>query len=275
MRRLLAIFSVCAVSVAIAVPAGAAPRAMRVPRLPDPAPCPGCYAPALRTSWQWQLQGAIDTSVDVGMFDVDGFDVSSATVDDLHALGSSVVCYISAGSWENWRSDAEDFPMRVRGRTNGWPGERWLDVRKIGVLGPIMKARLDMCAAKGFDAVEFDNVDGYQNRTGFPLTAADQLAYNVFLANQAHRRGLSAVLKNDVGQIRALLPYFDFALNEQCHQYHECDRLNRFVNAGKAVFGVEYKLAKSEFCPQSNAANFNFLKKKLSLRVWRSPCRPD
>ena len=133
------------------------------------------------------------------MFDVDGFEVSGATVDDLHAFGSSVVCYISAGSWENWRPDAEDFPMRVRGRSNGWPGERWLDVRKIGVLGPIMKARLDMCAAKGFDAVEFDNVDGYQNRTGFPLTAADQLAYNVFLANQAHRRGLSAVLKNDVG----------------------------------------------------------------------------
>ena len=111
------------------------------------------------------------------------------------------------------------------GRSNGWPGERWLDIRKLGVLGPIMKARLDMCAAKGFDAVEFDNVDGYQNRTGFPLTAADQLAYNVFLANQAHLRGLSAVLKNDVGQIRALLPYFDFALNEQCHQYDECDRL--------------------------------------------------
>ncbi len=173
------------------------------------------------------------------------------------------------------RPDAGDFPARVKGRSNGWPGERWLDIRKIGVLGPIMKARLDMCAAKGFDAVEFDNVDGYQNRTGFPLTGADQLAYNVFLANQAHQRGMSAVLKNDVGQIKALLPYFDFALNEQCHQYDECDRLRPFVNAGKAVFGVEYKLDKPEFCPASNAANFNFLKKKLSLRVWRSPCRPD
>jgi hypothetical protein len=277
------VLSVCAVFLAIAVPAGASAdgrpasggRAAHGPRIPDPVPCPGCYAPALRTSWQWQLQGPIDTSVDVDMFDVDGFDVTGATVDDLHAAGSSVVCYISAGSWENWRPDAGDFPERVKGRSNGWPGEKWLDIRKIGVLGPIMKARLDICASKGFDAVEFDNVDGYQNRTGFPLTGADQLAYNVFLANQAHRRGLSAVLKNDLGQIRALLPYFDFALNEQCHQYHECDRLSRFVKAGKAVFGVEYKLAKSEFCPQSNAANFNFLKKKLSLRVWRSPCRPD
>jgi hypothetical protein len=110
----------------------------------------------------------------------------------------------------------------VLGRSNGWPGEKWLDIRKVGILGPIMKARLDMCDAKGFDAVEFDNVDGYQNHTGFKLTGADQLKYDVFLANQAHRRGMSAVLKNDLGQIAKLLPYFDFALNEQCHQYHEC-----------------------------------------------------
>jgi len=282
MRRLLIVLSVCALSITIAAPVGAAPPGARGdahvaqgPHLPDPAPCPGCYAPALRTSWQWQLQGTIDTSIAVDMFDIDGFDSSASLIDDLHTAGSAVVCYFSAGSWEDWRPDADDFPRRVKGRSNGWPGEKWLDIRKIGVLGPIMRARLDMCAAKGFDAVEFDNVDGYQNRTGFPLTGADQLAYDVFLANQAHLRGMSAVLKNDVGQIRALLPYFDFALNEQCHQYHECDRLSRFVDAGKAVFGVEYKLAKSEFCHAANAANFNFLKKKLSLRVWRSPCRPD
>ena len=113
-----------------------------------------------------------------------------------------------------------------------------------------MKARLDLCQAKGFDAVEFDNVDGYQNRTGFRLTSPQQLRYDVFLANQAHRRGMSAVLKNDLGQIKTLLPYFDFALNEQCHQYHECNRLDPFVNAGKAVFGVEYKLDRPDFCPR-------------------------
>jgi hypothetical protein len=136
-----------------------------------------------------------------------------------------------------------------------------------------MQARLDVCDTKGFDAVEFDNVDGYQNRTGFPLTGADQLRYDVFLANQAHRRGMSAVLKNDLGQVRTLLPYFDFALNEQCFQYHECDKLTPFVDAGKAVFGVEYHLDTADFCPDANAMDFNFLKKKLSLRAWRVPCR--
>lgn len=245
----------------------------RVPDLPDPVPCPGCWIPAIETSWQWQLQDPIDSSYNVDMYDIDGFDVPRGVVSGLHNDGSMVVCYISAGSWERWRPDADRFPERVLGRSNGWPGERWLDVRRLAVLRPIMERRIDMCARKGFDAVEFDNVDGYANNTGISLTGADQLRYNVFLANAAHRRGLSALLKNDLGQIRRLLPYFDAALNEQCHQYDECGRLDAFVDAGKAVFGVEYKLEVGEFCPAANAHNFNFLKKRFALGTWRRACR--
>jgi hypothetical protein len=73
--------------------------------------------------------------------------------------------------------------------------------------------------------------------------------------------------------VRTLLPYFDFSLNEQCFQYHECDKLTPFVDAGKAVFGVEYHLDTADFCPDANAMDFNFLKKKLSLRAWRVACR--
>ena len=183
------------------------------------------------------------------------------------------MCYLDAGTWENWRPDAADFPKRIRGRTNGWPGERWLDIRRLDVLAPIMRARLDRCARKGFDGVEFDNVDGYANRTGFPLTGADQLRYNVWLANAAHRRGLSAALKNDLGQVTRLLAYFDYALDEQCFQYHECDTLKPFVSAGKAVFEVEYKLARSSFCPEARRLEFNSMRKRLSLGVWRVACR--
>ncbi len=260
---------------AVWVPAAHAGRPGRVPRvaLPDPFPCAGCWQPGLRTSWQWQLSGTVDTFFDVDMYDIDGFEARASLVDQLHADGSAVVCYISAGSWEDWRPDAGKFPRSVLGRSNGWPGERWLDIRKRWVLRPIMEARMDMCARKGFDGIEFDNVDGYQNRAGFPLTGADQLRYDVLLANQAHRRGLSAALKNDLGQIKRLLPYYDYALNEQCHQYSECGHLNAFVDAGKAVFGVEYALPIADFCPQANARNFNFLKKHLSLKAWRIPCR--
>ena len=270
MRRAMAALVCCWLAVA---GAGTASAASRPRELPDPVPCPGCWSPALETSWQWQLQGPVDTSFDVDMYDVDAFDVPRGVVSRLHGGGSDVVCYISAGSWERWRPDARRFPDRVLGNDNGWPGERWLDVRRRAALRPIIERRLDMCARKGFDAVEFDNVDGYANRTGFPLNGADQLRYNVFLANAAHRRGLAALLKNDLGQVRALVPYFDAALNEQCHQYDECGRLDRFVDAGKAVFGVEYKLETAEFCADANAHDFNFLKKRLALGPWRIPCR--
>jgi hypothetical protein len=254
--------------------AASAARPERRVTLPEPLPCDGCWIPALETSWQWQLQGPIDTSFDVDiMVDVDAFEVPRGVVAELHAGGAAVVCYVSAGAWERFRPDRGRFPERVLGLSNGWPGERWLDIRRRAVLRPIMERRLDLCARKGFDAVEFDNVDGYANRTGFPLTGADQLRYNVMLANEAHRRGLSALLKNDLGQIRTLLPYFDAALNEQCHQYDECGRLDRFVEAGKAVFGVEYRLEPDAFCPDANAHDFNFLQKRFALGPWRVPCR--
>ena len=192
----------------------------------------------------------------------------------MHRRGIKAVCYISAGSWEDWRPDADRFPASVKGLPlSGWPGERWLDIRRLDVIGPIMRARMDRCAKKGFDGIEFDNVDAYTNPTGFDLRPADQLRYDVFLANQAHRRGLSAFLKNDLDQIPRLLPYFDAALNEQCFQYHECGKLRWFVEAGKPVFGVEYSLPRWSFCPQANARNFNFLKKHLALGPWRRACR--
>ena len=44
--------------------------------------------------------------------------------------------------------------------------ERWLDVRQIERLAPILTDRLELCRDKGFDAVEPDNLDGYDNETG-------------------------------------------------------------------------------------------------------------
>ena len=93
------------------------------------------------------------------------------------------------------------------------------------------------------------------------------------LAEAAHSLGLAIGLKNDLDQIKDLVSYFDFAVNEECFQYGECDTLKPFVAARKAVFGIEYNLANSSFCPQANAMNFDFLKKNLSLDAWRESCR--
>jgi hypothetical protein len=135
-----------------------------------------------------------------------------------------------------------------------------------------MKKRMDMCKSKGFDAIEPDNIDGYTNNTGFPLTAADQLTYNKNLAAYAHSIGMSIGLKNDVDQIKELQPYFDWAINEECFTYNECDGYSAFINAGKAVLNVEYNLATSKFCPQAISMKFSSMKKNLDLDAFRTPC---
>ena len=230
------------------------------------------WIPAISTAWQWQLTGTIDQSVDVPMYDTDLFDTSASVVASLHAKGRKVVCYISAGTYENWRPDASQFPPSVLGGSNGWPGEKWLDIRRIDLLGPIMEARMDLCRQKGFDALEPDNIDGYSNTTGFPLTAQDQLNYNIWLTNAAHARGMSIGLKNDLDQVQELLGYFDWALNEQCFEYSECNLLKPFTSAGKAVFVVEYNLGTSAFCPNAVALSFNAMKKNLNLDASRTAC---
>src|SRR5262249_30271870 len=120
--------------------------------------------------------------------------------------------------------------------------------------------------------VEADNVDGYDNDPGFPLSSNDQLTYNRFLAAQAHARGLSIGLKNDLDQVAALQPDFDWALNEQCFQYDECDQLQPFVAAGKAVFETEYQGDPSSYCAKANAAGFMAMGKHESLDAYREPC---
>jgi hypothetical protein len=283
------------VAAACAGPAGAAEAAVHqqvrgsraaAAALPGPVRCGSCWRPRLRESWQIQLSSVPRAPfLAVQLIETDGFDTSKATVAALHRsrAGRGVVCYIDAGTWENWRPDAKEFPARLLGKKDGgWAGERWLDIAKYrGVLSRIMRARVAMCRRKGFNAVDFDNVDGYTNDTGFRLTYRDQLAYDVFLANTAHRAGLSAALKNDLAQIPRLLRYFDFAVDEQCFQYAECLSsqnggkygLNQFVAAGKAVFDIEYALKTARFCPAANRDNFNGLAKKLSLGPWRRPCR--
>jgi len=232
------------------------------------------WIPSPKTSWQWQLNVLpIDQSIDAEMYDIDLFDNDAATVAELHAQGRSVVCYVNVGGWEQWRPDADLFPKEIIGENlDDWVGERWLDIRRIDQLAPIMEARMDSCQAKGFDGLEPDNIDGFLNDTGFPLTYADQLEYNIWLADAAHARGLSIALKNDMDQIADLLSHFDWALNEECFQFEECDTLLPFVAAGKAVFNVEYELATSEFCAQAIALGFNSLKKNLNVDAERESC---
>ncbi|MEU0965326.1 endo alpha-1,4 polygalactosaminidase [Streptomyces sp. NPDC005917] len=235
-------------------------------------PARSLWKPEPGLAWQWQLDGKVRPTVDVPVYDIDGFENSKADVARLHAAGRKVICYVNVGAWENFRSDQGDFPRSLLGKNNGWEGERWLDIRKLSLLRPIMERRFAMCRDKGFDAVEPDLVEGYGNDTGFRLTAADQLRYNRMIAGIAHARGMSVGLKNDLPQIPLLLADFDFAVNEECAQYGECARLAPFVKAGKAVFHVEYEEPPSAFCAESRRLGLSSMQKKLELGVWRKPC---
>jgi hypothetical protein len=249
-------------------------RGVRVDRLVlTPLAAPARWTPPPDTTWQWQLTTPVDTSVAADLYDIDLYDNSAAVVAELHAQGRHVACYLDAGTYEPGRPDAHAFDDRVLGRElPDWPGERWLDIRRLDLLRPIMDARLDLCASKGFDAVEADNVDAYTNDSGFPLTSADQLRYNRAIAVDAHARGLSIGLKNDLDQAAVLEPDFDWALAEQCFQYDECDRLAPFIAAGKAVLVAEYDLDPSAFCARATALGVRAMRKRLALDAWRAPC---
>jgi hypothetical protein len=273
-RRIDAVRRVAAASCALVL-GGALGGCSAPPTMPtaQSPPTAKWWAPTVGTSWQWQLHGQIDTAVDVPVYDVDLFEVDQSLVAKLHAAGRKVICYLSAGSQEDWRPDADRFPAAVIGKElDGWPGERWLDVRQMDVLEPIMAARMDTCHEKGFDAVEPDNVDGYANESGFPLTEDDQLRYNLMLARLAHDRGLGVALKNDLAQIDELVADFDFAVNEECVAYDECRELTPFIQAGKAVLHVEYSLPRSEFCPVTKPLSLSSMRKPLDLTAPREPC---
>lgn len=211
------------------------------------------------------------------VYDIDGFDNSAATVQALHNKGKKVICYIDTGVWEAGRPDDSKFPgvqnygiaytgdpqyanVNVLGSVdNGWSSggqaNRWLDIRRIDILAPIMKARIQMCKDKGFDSIEPDEMVNYTNKPGFPLTYADQLAYNKAVASWAHAIGISIGLKDDHEQAHDLVNDFDWMLDEECWAFDEClqisgtgpggpsgtfDSTIAFVKKNKAVWIAEY-----------------------------------
>lgn len=210
------------------------------------------------------------------MLDLDLFETEARVVAQLNSRGIRTVCYMSAGSWEEWREDARLFPPEVIGNAyEGWPGERWLDIRRIDLLAPLLGHRMDLCKAKGFDALEPDNIDGYTNDTGFPLSAGDQIRFNKWLASEAHKRGLSVGLKNDPDQAAELAGDFDWALTEDCFAEGWCEQMLPFIRQGKAVFATEYTdmdMTRSKFCGQAKDLGINAILKTRELDAWSRPC---
>lgn len=242
-------------------------------RAPQPV---SWWHPAIGLTWQWQLSGDIDTSVEADVYDIDLY-VNQEIIDELHAQGKKIICYISVGSWEDWRPDKDQFPMEVLGNDyTGWEGEKWLDIRRIDLLAPLMLARLDLCRAKGFDAIEPDNMETYTNDTGFPLTFDDQLKYALWLADEAHLRGLAIGQKNASDQVSRLVDVYDFAITEDYFYYRDAGTMLPYVKAEKPVFAAEYTDLPGDFtkfCEQSKKFNFSAILKNRELDAWIQTCQ--
>ena len=236
----------------------------------------GWWKPVSGLSWQIQFDDELDYDLDVDVIDLD-MDVDKSIVDQFQQQGTKVICYISAGSYEDWRTDAENFPDEILGKKyQGWPGEKWLDIRRIDLLAPIMQSRMDTCFEKGFNAVEFDNIDIYQDKSGFPLTYEDQLTYAVWLAEQAHARGLAAGQKNASEQVDDLVDVFDFAIIEDAFYYDWAEDMLPYIEAGKPVFAIEYTDLPGdfdEFCEQSELLGFSTILKNRNLDAWLETCQ--
>ncbi|XP_021379246.1 uncharacterized protein LOC110466811 [Mizuhopecten yessoensis] len=246
------------------------------------------WKPHQHTTWQWQLEnddGHLVKTYAVDMYDIDLFDTSESDIQYLKHHGRKVICYFSAGSYEAWRPDHHDFPSSVLGHgLDGWD-ERWLDIRTDAVRN-IMKKRLDLAVQKGCDGVEPDNVDVYSlstSKQGFHthIDEDDQLDFNKFIAKEAHARDLSVGLKNDVDQIHELQSYFDWALNEECMDFDECDKYQPFIDHHKPVFHVQYSTkshgssTRSHVCHASSSDRphqFMTLIKEKLVTDWRLAC---
>jgi len=212
------------------------------------------------------------------VYDVDLY-AEQSDIDALHERGVKVIGYISVGSQENWRPDADRFPVEVLGKDyEGWPGERWLDIRRIDLLAPLLRARLDLCAARGFDGVEPDNIEIHDNDTGFPITYQDQLAYARFLAEEAHGRGLAIGLKNAPDMVADSLSCFDFAITEDAFFQQWIGKMLPFIESGKPVFAAEYTDTDVDFraaCAWGREHQVRFIMKNRILTAFRETCPQD
>lgn len=220
-------------------------------------------------NWDWQLTEPLDLKRDVQVLDLHPDLVTAETMAGLKARGVKTICYVSVGTVEKTSHDRSAFPADVIGKVYGdWPDEQFLDIRRIDVLLPIMTARFERCKALGFDAVEPDNMDVYDNESGFDISADDAVAYVEALAKAAHGLDLAIAQKNVPALTSRLVGQLDFIVTESCFQDKWCDQASAYQKAGKAIFQAEYldrPLDLAAACKQAGELGMSLIAKDRDL----------
>lgn len=220
-----------------------------------------------------------------------------------------MICYFNAGALQSWDKDIKQFPKAVIGHSLAYPydSEEWyLDIRDSTVL-KLQKARLDVAANIGCDAVDPDNVDAWQqdgeDPTGFKLKPSDYTKYLKNLAEYAHSIKTKDGNRLLVGQKNApeiaedLVSTLDFAVLESCRgttdpdeeNWPFCEDFQTYIDAGKPVLQIEYppsvektgKLSSSDntyYCtPKDEDKSFSKILKWASAQLdgWGQFCGED
>jgi len=167
------------------------------------------------------------------------------------------VCYVNGfqtqpGDLEWWLTEHPDLILRDGSGEPvvdpGWPDERLLDTStgdKRSDIAGVLAETVASCAEKGFDAVEFDNLDSDLRSQGL-LTPDDNLALATELVALTHGHGMAAGQKNaaEVTERGRDEVGFDFAMAEECAVWNEC---SSYTDAyGDDVLAVEYPEALEE-----------------------------
>lgn len=95
------------------------------------------WTPTSGTTWQYQLEGEINTSINAEVFDID-LTSPVAVIEELQRQGKKVVCYFSVATNELYRKDSDLFPPEIQGEIyDKWSDEAWLDIKQIDKKKPL------------------------------------------------------------------------------------------------------------------------------------------
>lgn len=242
---------------------------------------------AVGATWDYPLGFTLTTSnvnSSTHFYSVDSENTPAETISTLVSEGHFIACYFSAGSIESYRNDTKSIPASAIGNVmDGWPDEKWLDTRNSEVRS-VMSTRIQTAQSKGCQGIDADNIDGYDNDTGFDLNVDDAVDYVTFLSKATKAAGMLYGLKNGPELVDSVVDVADWEINESCVEYDECDSFAPFVKQSKPVFHVEYtkdpKATKSSVnptlvknaCAAGGQKGFSSIVKHESLDNWVIAC---
>ena len=215
------------------------------------------------------------------ILDLDVLDNSENLIKNLKQKNKFLIWYINAGAIENYRDDYKNFPKKVIWKTYpGWEDERFLDIKNYKKFSSFFIKYLDLAKQKWFDAIEFDNIDTYDNfkETWFEISKQDEINFLNFLEKETHKRWLKIFQKNAPELTKNLVKKFDWAIVEDWFAENTINNFLEYKKNWKKIFDIEYleNFSKKEFqekiCPKAKKLNIETILKNRDLDEFILTC---